>query len=186
MRTIFLLLSLLSLVGAESSRTVDCNKIFEERKEELLKELETIDEETAAFESLKSATNAMIDKKQAKLDEKEKSVDAKLAEIKEREESIKKLVDENKKMLENIKEAKDDKIANAYTKMKDGAAGEILNNLEPHESAKILFNLKAKKMATVMSKMEPVKASEVTKMLTKGPPFKKEEKKKSEKKATAK
>jgi len=137
MKIPFLLLLLATFVYADQ-RPVDCNKVFELRKNELLKEIEKIDEETEAFDSLKSATNAMIDRKQAKLDAKGAEVEKQLQSITEKENSVKKMLAENKEMLEKIKEAKDDKIAATYSKMKAGAAGEILNKLSPSVAAGIL------------------------------------------------
>lgn len=49
------------------AETIDCTKIFEERKEELLKEVEKIDEARQSFEALKAATNSLLDKQKASL-----------------------------------------------------------------------------------------------------------------------
>jgi len=64
-----------------SEKLFECTKIFEARKEELLVELERIDEQRQSLESLKIATDELLNKKAKNLDERESKVEAKLAEI---------------------------------------------------------------------------------------------------------
>jgi len=81
----FLIFLSASLFGANSDKLFECTKIFQERKSELLVELERIDEEKQALEALKTATEELLKKKKVALDLKEERVNKKLAEVKERE-----------------------------------------------------------------------------------------------------
>ena len=60
---IFFVLLLPNLLQAEG-RLFSCNKIFEQRKEELLLELERIDEQQQSIEALKEATNHLLKKRE--------------------------------------------------------------------------------------------------------------------------
>ena len=64
-----------------------------------------------------------------------------------------------------------DKVNESYAKMKDGAAAEVLSQMPRSNAATILYALDAKKISTIMAKMNPKVASEVTALLQKGPPF---------------
>jgi len=154
------------------AETIDCTKVFEERKIELLKEIEKIDEARQAFEALQAATNSLFDKQQAKLDSQRDDLNATMRKIASKEDSIKKMLEENKKLLASINGAKNDKISETYSKMKDSAAAGILSELNTTEAAAVLFTLEAKKVSKIMAKMDPKKASEITKRLVLGPPFK--------------
>lgn len=169
------LLLLLSTTTIFAKQAVDCNQIFEERREELLREIEKIDEEHQAFEAFKSATNALIDKRETKLKLKEAEVNATLNEIKDREEHIQKILTENKKMLEEIKKAKDNKIGETFAKMKASKAAPILDEMDASKASAILFNLDAKVLGKILSKMDATKASTVVNLIKKGPPFKEKE-----------
>ena len=157
--------SLWALEGTE--KLFDCTKIFEERKGELLVELERLDEQRQALEALKTATDELLDKKQKSLAVKEQEVKATLAEIKQREHNAKKILEENKKLLEALNSAKMDRVSQTYSKMKAGAAAEILNDMNVSEASKILRALKPKTVGKILSKMLPKKASDITLELTK-------------------
>ncbi len=150
----------------------ECNKIFEQRKAELVQKIEKIDEAREAYEALRAATNALLDKKREMLLQKEKDINATMQKIKLKEKDIKDLISKNQQLLKAIKEAKDDKISLTYSKMKDSSAAQILSNMKTFEACKILFNLKPKKISKIMAKMSPQKASKITQMLLVGPPFK--------------
>jgi len=154
------------------AETIDCTKVFEERKVELLKEIEKIDEARQAFEALQAATNALFDKQQAKLDSQRDDLNATMREIASKEDGIKKMLEENKKLLASIDGAKNDKISETYSKMKDSAAAGILSELSTTEAAAVLFTLQAKKVSKIMAKMDAKKASKITQRLVLGPPFK--------------
>lgn len=165
------------MVASLFAETIDCTKVFEERKSELLKEIEKIDEARQSFEALKAATNALFEKQQASIDEQRSDLNKTMQQISAKEASIKKMLEDNKKLLAQIKGAKNDKISETYSKMKDSAAANILATLPVNEAAAVLFSLDAKKMSKVMAKMNPQIASQITEVLRKGPPFLKEEKK---------
>jgi len=154
------------------AETIDCTKVFEERKIELLKEIEKIDEARQAFEALQAATNSLFDKQQAKLDSQRDDLNATMRKIASKEDSIKKMLEENKKLLALINGAKNDKISETYSKMKDSAAAGILSELSNTEAAAVLFTLQAKKVSKIMAKMDAKKASKITQRLVLGPPFK--------------
>ncbi len=160
------------LVTAIFSETVDCTQVFEERKVELLKEVEKIDEARQSFEALQGATNALFNKQQAKIDIQKEDLNATMRKIALKEENIKNMLEENKKLLEAISGAKNDKISDSYAKMKDSAAAAILAELPIDESAAVIFTLQAKKVSKIMAKMDPKKASQITQRLVIGPPFK--------------
>ena len=159
---------LTSWVNAE---VTDCTKVFEERKVELLKEIEKIDEARQSFEALKAASNALFDKRDAALKEKQLQVDEVLRQINEKEKSIEILIKKNEALLASIDDIKDNKISETYNKMKEGSAASILESMKRPEAAGILFTLPAKKVSKIMAKMTPEAASDVTVLLTKGPPF---------------
>ena len=173
MRQLKLILLLSTLLFAE--KTIDCNQVFDERREELLRELERIDESQQAFEAFKSATNALLDKREEKVKAKEAEVSAILDETKDREEHIQKMLDENKKMLEEIKKAKDNKIGETFAKMKASKAAPILDEMKASKASAILFNLDPKTLGKLLSKMDPSKASTVVNLIKLGPPFKEKE-----------
>ncbi len=154
------------------AQTIDCTKVFEERKEELLKEIEKIDEARQSFEALQGATNALFDKQKAKLDSQRDDLNVTMREVTMRENNIKKMIEENKKLLAAINGAKNDKISDTYSKMKDSAAAGILEEMSVDEASSVLFTLQAKKVSKIMAKMTPKKASKITQRLVLGPPFK--------------
>lgn len=164
-------LIVLSLVSGIYAQTIDCTKVFEERKLELLKEVEKIDEARQSFEALRAATNALFDKQKESLDAQRVDLNNTMREISNKEESIKRMLEENKKLLEAIEGAKNDKISTTYSKMKDAAAASIIEALPNYEAAAIMFTLPAKKVSSIMTKMSPVVASKITQILRKGPPF---------------
>ncbi len=80
-----------------SDKLFECTEIFQERKGELLVELERIDEQKQALESLKIATESLLKEKETKLSIKEESVNQKILEITNKEKSIKKIIEKNRK-----------------------------------------------------------------------------------------
>jgi len=150
---------------------IECNKIFEQRKNEILRELDRLDDERQAFELYKDAQNRLLEKKAQKIAQKLQEVNATLQKVTQTKQEIVTLYEENKKLLKEIKKAKDDKIAATYTKMRDSKAAAILDSMPKPKAAGILFNLKPKKIAKIMGKMDPDIASAVTQLLEKGPPF---------------
>lgn len=166
---IFVLLYLLfsTVFGLEGQEKLfECTQIFQERKSELLVELERIDEQRQALDALKTATDELLDKKEIALNKKEQEVNAKLDEITQKEASIKAMLEANEKALAEIKALKMDKVSQTYAKMKPGAAAGVLSALEAQEAATILTTLKPKTVGKILSKMDAKKASEITLLLT--------------------
>lgn len=153
------------------AETIDCTKVFEERKGELLREVEKIDEARQSFEALQAATNALFEKQKNALKEKENAIAKTKQEIEAKEKQIALMLEENKKLLEQVQAKKGDKLDETYIKMKDAAAAAIVEKLPVHEGAAIMFGLPAKKVSQIMAKMNPQIASEITQQLKKGPPF---------------
>ena len=149
-----------------------CNVVFENRKGELLTILDSIDEEKQKLETANQATKNILDrkanslnKKEDFLTEKEKKVNVKLARLQA-------LVEKNQQILKQIQEVLRNKVTEAYAKMGASKAANILNAMDFEKAAGILFNLDPKAMSNILAKMEAQKASEVTLIIKRGPPFK--------------
>lgn len=165
------IVSLLLLSMVLFADTIDCTKVFEERKSELLKEIEKIDEARQSFEALQGATNVLFDKQKAALKEKENAIAITKQHIEAKEKQIALMLEENKKLLDLIEAKKNEKIDETYIKMKDASAAAIIEKLPVHEGSAIMFGLPPKKLSQILAKMEPKKASEITQRLKIGPPF---------------
>ncbi len=164
--TLFLISSSLFAIQT-SDKIFECTKIFEQRKGELLVELERIDEQKQALSALKTATENLLKQKEAKLRQKEEEVDAKLAEIKAKESSVKSMLQENRAVLESLKSTKMSKISQTYSKMKAGSAAAILSNMPTADAVAILQSLKPKVVGKIFTKMDATKAAKLTELLTK-------------------
>jgi len=169
MKYFILLLSLYSSLFAiqTSDKIFTCTKIFEQRKGELLVELERIDEQKQALSALKTATENLLKEKETKLNQKEEALNAKLKEITAKEDSIKKMLAQNKKVLADLKSTKTSRVAQTYAKMKAGAAAAILSDMPTENALVILQALKPKIVGKIFSKMDPQKAAKLTALLTK-------------------
>ncbi len=171
MRRVFLILSFLLSLSFAKVPLVDCDQIFELRKDELLREMERIDERQQEFEAYQEASKTLIEQKNEKLSKKLDELDATLKEIEDKKKEIAKIHTQNKELLDQIKVAKDDKIRDTYLKMKDKKAATILDTMPIPKAAGILFTLTPKKISKIMAKMDPNNASQVTLLLKAGPPF---------------
>ena len=150
-----------------SDKIFECTKIFKERKNELLVELERIDEQKQALSALKTATEELLKKKEEKLALREEALNAKLAEVSQKEKNIAAMLEKNKKILEELKSTKMSKISQTFAKMKAGAAANVLSSMDAKEAASILQSLKPKVVGKILTKMEPKKASDLTQLLAK-------------------
>ena len=150
-----------------SDKIFECTKIFEQRKGELLVELERIDEQKQALNSLKIATENLLKKKKAKLDQQEEALKKKMAKVTKKENNIKILRDENKKILEDIRNTKMSKISQTFSKMKDAAAAGVLSDMPTADAVAILQSLKPKVVGKIFTKMDPTKAAKLTELLAK-------------------
>ena len=163
-----LFLMMATFVCAE---TVDCTQVFEQRKKELLREVEKIDEARQSFEALQGASNALFEKQKVSLKEREAALAKAKLELEAKEKQIAQMLEENRKLLEQVEAKKTEKVDETYIKMKDAAAASIIEKLPSHEAASIMFGLPAKKVSQIMAKMNPQVASDITQKLKKGPPF---------------
>ncbi|QCD51911.1 MotE family protein [Campylobacter sp. RM16192] len=164
----------LFLFGAEVP--VDCVSIFEARKSELVKEIERIDEEKQGLEAFRASSEAIFRERSAQLSKKESDINATLAKIDEQKARIENLVKRNDEILSQIKTMTTDKVGEAYGKMKDQAAADVLSAMDRISAASIMYALAPKKISSIMAKMEPAVASEITLLIKQGPPFGKEDK----------
>lgn len=167
-RVSFIFLTFVSLHAIESSdKLFECTEIFKARKSELLIELERIDEQKQALGALKTATEELLKKREAKVTQDEEVVNTKLKEITAKEESIKSMLQKNEEVLKNIKDIGMDKVSQTFAKMKPANAAGVLSEMDAKEAASILSSLNPKTVGTILSKMEAKKASELTLMLSK-------------------
>ncbi len=163
---IFVLYLYFNLYGSDD-KIFECNKIFQERKDELLLELQRIDEQKQSLEALKNATQELLKRKKLELDLKEEEINKRLELAKTKEENIKKMLNENKEILKKLKSLKLGKVAQTYSKMKASAAASIISNMDEKTAIEILKELKPKTVGQILSKMEPKKASKLTELLAK-------------------
>ena len=163
---LYLLLSTSIFAMQTSDKLFECTKIFQDRKSELLVELERIDEQKQALESLKIATEALLKEKESKLGIKEESVNKKVLEITKKEASIKKMLKKNSLILKEMKSIKMSKIAQTFAKMKATASANILSGMDPKEAILILQSLKPKTVGQILTKMDAKKAANLTLLLS--------------------
>jgi len=149
-----------------SDKLFECTEIFNERKSELLVELERIDEQKQALSALKIATEELLKQKGSKLSLKEDQVDEKLTIVTQKEESIKKMLQKNEVILKELKETKMSKIAQTFSKMKPSSASGILSAMDAKDATAILRSLKPKVVGKILTKMDAKKASELTQLLS--------------------
>ena len=168
MKKLFFIILSISFLSADA---YDCNKIFEERKNEILSELEKIDEQQQALESLQTATNVMLKEKEVALAKKEAEVDEKTKELNAKLKRIENLVGENKQLLKEINEGKDTKLLQSFAKMGAGKAALIFAEMTTNKACSIMFYLQPKQVGAILEKIPPAKAAKISVMLQKGPPF---------------
>jgi len=164
MRLFLVLIFIYSSLVADD-RLFDCTEVFKQRKSELLIELERIDEQKQSLSALKTATEALLKKKELNFSQKEEEINNKLATITKKESNVKKMLKTNQDVLAEIKKTKMDKIAQTFAKMKAASAGAILADMKPKDAVKILQSLKPKVVGKILSKISPIKASKLTLLL---------------------
>lgn len=96
------------------------------------------------------------------------------AQITEKDETIKALQEEVKKLTEELQQIKNEKnkvnksiedIASMYAEMSSKNAAAILTELENEEAVDILLEMDNEARGAIFSKMEPIKAAELTRLL---------------------
>ena len=155
---------------------VDCVSIFETRKDELKRELAKIDEARQALEAFRASSAALCEERTAKLAAKVAEINATLTRAQEEKKQTEQLLKKNDEILKEIKTMTSDKVGEAYGKMKDQAAADVLSAMDRADAASIMYSLSPKKISAIMAKMEPTAASEITLLIKQGPPFIKAEK----------
>ncbi len=194
MRKLFLispiLMSLISqaLFSEEAvQELLQCSAIFESKKAELKDDLRQLSEKEQSLRILQTENARLLDEKSDLLNKKEKEIDEKLKNLAAKEEAfktlqteekkrLKNLIEENEEILREIKQAKDSKIGETYSKMKDSKSALILENLPTQNALEILMALKPQELGKILAKMDPKKAAALTELWQKPPKENKENK----------
>ncbi|GAA8682751.1 MotE family protein [Helicobacter pylori] len=189
MRKILLMgLILQALFGEEAAQELlQCSAIFESKKAELKDDLRRLSEKEQSLRILQTENTRLLDEKTDLLNQKEKEVEEKLKNLAAKEEAfktlqaeekkrLKNLVEENEGILREIKQAKDSKIGETYSKMKDSKSALILENLPTQNALEILMALKPQELGKILAKMDPKKAAALTELWQKPPKENKENK----------
>ncbi|MGL2510747.1 MotE family protein [Helicobacter pylori] len=189
MRKILLMgLILQALFGEEAAQELlQCSAIFESKKAELKDDLRQLSEKEQSLRILQTENARLLDEKSDLLNKKEKEIDEKLKHLAAKEEAfktlqteekkrLKNLIEENEEILREIKQAKDSKIGETYSKMKDSKSALILENLPTKNALEILMALKPQELGKILAKMDPKKAATLTELWQKPPKENKENK----------
>ncbi|MGL2446849.1 MotE family protein [Helicobacter pylori] len=189
MRKILLMgLILQALFGEEAAQELlQCSAIFESKKAELKDDLRQLSEKEQSLRILQTENARLLDEKSDLLNKKEKEIDEKLKNLAAKEEAfktlqteekkrLKNLIEENEDILREIKQAKDSKIGETYSKMKDSKSALILENLPTKNALEILMALKPQELGKILAKMDPKKAAALTELWQKPPKENKENK----------
>ncbi|PUD26817.1 flagellar protein [Helicobacter pylori] len=189
MRKILLMgLILQALFSEEAAQELlQCSAIFESKKAELKDDLRQLSEKEQSLRILQTENARLLDEKTDLLSKKEKEVEEKLKNLAVKEEAfktlqaeekkrLKNLVEENEEILREIKQAKDSKIGETYSKMKDSKSALILENLPTQNALEILMALKPQELGKILAKMDPKKAAALTELWQKPPKENKENK----------
>ncbi|MGL2863397.1 MotE family protein [Helicobacter pylori] len=189
MRKILLMgLILQTLFSEEAAQELlQCSAIFESKKAELKDDLRQLSEKEQSLRILQTENARLLDEKTDLLNQKEKEVEEKLKNLAAKEEAfktlqaeekkrLKNLIEENEDILREIKQAKDSKIGETYSKMKDSKSALILENLPIQNALEILMALKPQELGKILAKMDPKKAAALTELWQKPPKENKENK----------
>ncbi|MDU9761729.1 MotE family protein [Helicobacter pylori] len=187
MRKILLMgLILQALFSEEAAQELlQCSAIFESKKAELKDDLHRLSEKEQSLRILQTENARLLDEKNDLLNQKEKEVEEKLKNLAAKEEAfktlqteekkhLKNLIEENEEILREIKQAKDSKIGETYSKMKDSKSALILENLPTQNALEILMALKPQELGKILAKMDPKKAAALTELWQKPPKENKE------------
>lgn len=158
------------------------NIIEAQKREQILREYERIEAAKSELESYRRATRKLFNEREAQLLNKERDLNATLAQIMEKEKNItaknalheknmKDLLEQNQKILDQLNSGNSDKMLEAYVKMKDGKVAEVLGAMPAIDAAKLLYRMEAKKISSVLSKMDANKAVELTDLIKSGAIF---------------
>lgn len=189
MRKILLMGLILQALFSEEAvqELLQCSAIFESKKAELKDDLRQLSEKEQSLRILQTENARLLDEKSDLLSKKEKEVEEKLKNLAAKEEAfktlqteekkrLKNLIEENEEILREIKQAKDSKIGETYSKMKDSKSALILENLPTQNALEILMALKPQELGKILAKMDPKKAAALTELWQKPPKENKENK----------
>ena len=141
------------------------DEILADREANIAKNLELIDSSRQELEAYRAATTTLFHQREAQILAKEKELNATLQTISQKEENIKNMLAKNEKILYELKSITNDKVLEVYAKMKDAPAATIISELPRDEAAKVLHSLEAKKISSILAKMDPQIAAELTQIL---------------------
>ncbi|GAA7859948.1 MotE family protein [Helicobacter pylori] len=197
MRKILLMGLILQTLFSEEAvqELLQCSAIFESKKAELKDDLRQLSEKEQSLRILQTENARLLDEKNDLLNQKEKEVEEKLKNLAAKEEAfktlqaeekkrLKNLIEENESILREIKQAKDSKIGETYSKMKDSKSALILENLPTQNALEILMALKPQELGKILAKMDPKKAAALTELWQKPPKENKENKENKESQKT--
>lgn len=156
--------------------------ITAQKREQILSEYEKLEAAKSELDSYREATKQLFEQRQAQLLAKEAELNATLALIAQKEQNISdanakseaKVADmlaKNEAILNELKKGNNDKMLEAYVKMKDGKIAEVLGAMDATDAAKLLYRMEAKKISAVLAKMDAAKAVELTNLIKEGKIF---------------
>ena len=156
--------------------------ITAQKREQILSEYEKLEAAKSELDSYREATKRLFEQRQAQLLAKEAELNATLALIAQKEQNISEanakseakvadMLAKNEAILNELKKGNNDKMLEAYIKMKDGKIAEVLGAMDAADAAKLLYRMEAKKISAVLAKMDAAKAVELTNLIKEGKIF---------------
>ena len=156
--------------------------ITAQKREQILSEYEKLEAAKSELDSYRQATKRLFEQRQAQLLAKEAELNATLALIAQKEQNISEanakseakvadMLAKNEAILNELKKGNNDKMLEAYVKMKDGKIAEVLGAMDAIDAAKLLYRMEAKKISAVLAKMDAAKAVELTNLIKEGKIF---------------
>ena len=156
--------------------------ITAQKREQILSEYEKLEAAKSELDSYRQATKRLFNERQAQLLAKEAELNATLALIAQKEQNISEanakseakvadMLAKNEAILNELKKGNNDKMLEAYVKMKDGKIAEVLGAMDATDAAKLLYRMEAKKISAVLAKMDAAKAVELTNLIKEGKIF---------------
>ena len=156
--------------------------IIAQKREQILSEYEKLEAAKSELDSYREATKRLFEQRQAQLLAKEAELNATLALIAQKEQNISEanakseakvadMLAKNEAILNELKKGNNDKMLEAYVKMKDGKIAEVLGAMDATDAAKLLYRMEAKKISAVLAKMDAAKAVELTNLIREGKIF---------------
>ena len=156
--------------------------ITAQKREQILSEYEKLEAAKSELDSYREATKRLFEQRQAQLLAKEAELNVTLALIAQKEQNISEanakseakvadMLAKNEAILNELKKGNNDKMLEAYVKMKDGKIAEVLGAMDATDAAKLLYRMEAKKISAVLAKMDAAKAVELTNLIKEGKIF---------------